>query len=274
MPKGWRGALSILPLFFVGHSSRRSGVRPSAPAFVGTIRWQEPATGAWTARDPLGDVDGLNLYSFVSGNPPNRMDPTGLSAEDKPSSPGSREAEPGQDEECNCPCGPEDVGAVQAEMASTCTTWRHQDPAALAQVDPSVRNAMDRICVDHGWNPGAISYGGCVPCRPGVCAFNLLNFGSPGAIYFCCLNASNSEDGARYRPECSGGGCMDIIRHEVMHSVCLSFGGPTSWCKQHKADLDSCYDAFLRLAHDPRDSLAELTLATCVSVWEPPGHPR
>ena len=44
-------------------------------------RWLEPATGAWTVRDPLGDVDSLNLYQVGLDDPLSRTDYSGLSVD-------------------------------------------------------------------------------------------------------------------------------------------------------------------------------------------------
>ena len=42
-------------------------------------RYYDPATGRWTSEDPLGFASGVtNLYRYVSGDPTNRTDPTGL----------------------------------------------------------------------------------------------------------------------------------------------------------------------------------------------------
>ncbi len=41
-------------------------------------RWLEPETGAWTARDPLGDVDSLNPYGFLLCSPLDGTDAFGL----------------------------------------------------------------------------------------------------------------------------------------------------------------------------------------------------
>ncbi|WP_409994657.1 RHS repeat-associated core domain-containing protein [Blastopirellula marina] len=34
--------------------------------------------GCWTTRDPIGYIDGLNIYSYCNSNPPTILDPTGL----------------------------------------------------------------------------------------------------------------------------------------------------------------------------------------------------
>ena len=40
----------------------------------------DPATGHWTARDPIGFAGGPNLFGYVHGNPVNLTDPSGLAA--------------------------------------------------------------------------------------------------------------------------------------------------------------------------------------------------
>jgi RHS repeat-associated protein len=41
-------------------------------------RWYDPETGRWLSKDPIGISGGLNLYAFVSNNPVNFVDPTGM----------------------------------------------------------------------------------------------------------------------------------------------------------------------------------------------------
>ena len=40
-------------------------------------RWYVPMQGRWLTRDPLGMVDGPNIYSYVRANPINFIDPMG-----------------------------------------------------------------------------------------------------------------------------------------------------------------------------------------------------
>jgi RHS repeat-associated protein len=47
-------------------------------------RWYDPQTGRWTQRDPIGAVDGANLYSFALGRPPSAYDPWGADAHGYP----------------------------------------------------------------------------------------------------------------------------------------------------------------------------------------------
>jgi RHS repeat-associated protein len=41
-------------------------------------RWYHPLYGRWMSRDPIGYVDGMNLYQYCGGMVPNAVDPLGL----------------------------------------------------------------------------------------------------------------------------------------------------------------------------------------------------
>ncbi len=41
-------------------------------------RYYDPGLGQWITRDPIGEEGGVNLYSYVGGNPVGRVDPSGL----------------------------------------------------------------------------------------------------------------------------------------------------------------------------------------------------
>jgi len=43
-------------------------------------RYLDPRNGRWTQRDPLGDVDGQNIYRYATNDPTNRVDVLGLHA--------------------------------------------------------------------------------------------------------------------------------------------------------------------------------------------------
>jgi RHS repeat-associated protein len=45
---------------------------------LATYRAYDPKLGRWLSEDPLGFVDGLNMYAYVSNNPVRRIDPEGL----------------------------------------------------------------------------------------------------------------------------------------------------------------------------------------------------
>ncbi len=64
-----------------GVSTRRfTGHDWSAPAslYFAPYRWYNPRTARWLTRDPLGMVDGPNVFSYVGSNPINQMDSLGL----------------------------------------------------------------------------------------------------------------------------------------------------------------------------------------------------
>lgn len=44
-------------------------------------RYYDPSVGRFTARDPVGYLDGLNRYAYVGNNPVNFTDPLGLTAQ-------------------------------------------------------------------------------------------------------------------------------------------------------------------------------------------------
>jgi RHS repeat-associated protein len=51
------------------------------------LRYYIPAQGRWTTPDPAGEIDGLNLFAYVRGNPVTATDPTGENGDkDQPSS--------------------------------------------------------------------------------------------------------------------------------------------------------------------------------------------
>ena len=50
--------------------------------YYAPFRYYSPFQARWTTRDPLGMVDGPNVYAYVRGNPVGFSDPLGLRMED------------------------------------------------------------------------------------------------------------------------------------------------------------------------------------------------
>ena len=76
-PYGGQYQFSGLPVNhgFTGHTWDAETALYYAP-----YRYYSPAATRWLTRDPLGMVDGLNVYGYVGENPVTRIDRTGLSA--------------------------------------------------------------------------------------------------------------------------------------------------------------------------------------------------
>jgi RHS repeat-associated protein len=53
---------------------------PSTKLYCLRLRWYSTEMGRFIQRDPLGYVDGMNLYQYVEGMPITSMDPLGLSS--------------------------------------------------------------------------------------------------------------------------------------------------------------------------------------------------
>ena len=61
---------------FTGHQwDGKSGL------YYAPFRYYSPFQARWTTRDPLGMVDGPNVYAYVRGNPVNAVDVWGLFAQ-------------------------------------------------------------------------------------------------------------------------------------------------------------------------------------------------
>jgi RHS repeat-associated protein len=51
---------------------------PNTGLYLTHYRAYDPVTARWLSRDPIEEHGGVNLYSYVSGNPASRTDPLGL----------------------------------------------------------------------------------------------------------------------------------------------------------------------------------------------------
>jgi len=66
---------SGLPLT-VGYTGHRWD--PEIGQYFAPFRYYNPQTTRWNMRDPLGFVDGPNVYAYVAGNPVKNIDPLGM----------------------------------------------------------------------------------------------------------------------------------------------------------------------------------------------------
>ena len=71
----FEGASGDERFMFTGHQwDGESGL------YYAPHRYYSPFQARWTTRDPLGMVDGPNVYAYVRGNPVMYSDASGLSA--------------------------------------------------------------------------------------------------------------------------------------------------------------------------------------------------
>ena len=77
------------PYFFTGRRLQlledvgEEGVNPNRQLQYNRARHYHPMQGRWLQRDPIGYVDGMNLYEYVGNRPGSAGDPTGWSTKTK-----------------------------------------------------------------------------------------------------------------------------------------------------------------------------------------------
>jgi RHS repeat-associated protein len=91
LPYGGTALLLGQPDVLAAKRYRYSGKErdPSTGLYDYGLRYYIPAQGRWTTPDPAGEVDGLNLFGYVRGNPLTMTDPTGEGGDD-PSQPSTK----------------------------------------------------------------------------------------------------------------------------------------------------------------------------------------
>jgi RHS repeat-associated protein len=89
LPYGSTALLLGAPDVLAAKRYRYSGkeLDPSTGLYDYGLRYYIPGQGRWTTPDPAGEIDGLNLFGYVRGNPVTVTDPTGENGDDnQPSS--------------------------------------------------------------------------------------------------------------------------------------------------------------------------------------------
>jgi RHS repeat-associated protein len=71
------GAASGITRRYTGHD-----YDPLTGDYFAPYRFYSPSSHRWLTRDPLGMVDGPNVYAYVRGNPINTSDPLGLTEQE------------------------------------------------------------------------------------------------------------------------------------------------------------------------------------------------
>jgi RHS repeat-associated protein len=133
------------------------------------FRWYSPALGQFLTPDPMGEVDGWNLYAYVGGDPINRWDPWGLDASAfadaalRGVAPSTSEAD-----------DPEPI-FTRVHQSMQRAVW---SPASEESYQKSIAPEMKRVPDD----PVNVVTGGMVAVTPDVApALWMLWFSPPGA---------------------------------------------------------------------------------------------
>jgi|GEM_PF-2689364 len=68
----------------VGYTGHLFDPDPDLGLYLARHRWYSPAQGRWISRDPIGYLDGINLYQYVGSDPISHTDPLGLQGRKNP----------------------------------------------------------------------------------------------------------------------------------------------------------------------------------------------
>ena len=97
--------------------------------YYNRARYLHPTLGSFTTRDPLGYVDGANVYQYECGNPTANTDPLGLRKAHNKSSeralrPGN--ANPNKKRDCSkkCPSGQEKTVIILGDVSNSEPWWK------------------------------------------------------------------------------------------------------------------------------------------------------
>jgi RHS repeat-associated protein len=104
-------------------------------------RWYDTTRGYWLSRDPLGYVDGMNLYQYVSGKPLVATDPSGRNQIDQPM------LIPYPDGPAVYPGTPVDLRP--SELVSCCDEQCGKSPSLMGATVCDGKNAVACVCVQN-----------------------------------------------------------------------------------------------------------------------------
>jgi hypothetical protein len=165
-------------------------------------RWLDSVTGVWNRRDPLGYIDGMNLYQYVRGMALVGVDPTGLF-------------------QVRCaPLPPRPDWGGGSDMLARCLN----DPAAGPTIQQLLHEMMaagcqlPRIYTDSGCGSNRRNPGNYCPNRP------LPQVGPPDPPDICIR---------------VGEDCASLV-HELVHARQHCTGGD-DWINEYFNTFDGCF---------------------------------
>ena len=131
------GSVSDITRRYTGHDWD-----DAAELYYAPYRYYAPGLARWLTRDPLGMVDGPNVYEYVRGNPICALDSTGL----------AKIPIPGSDKEVDC----------DLTLLAACLLAVFLAADDVGAVDFCIASCRACAAAPGPWNPGCWTCAGCV----------------------------------------------------------------------------------------------------------------